>query len=107
MHPTPKFGQSDLSNFTVRVGTPLQFSCTVENLGNYKVAWLHSDKGILAVHPVVVTQNERITVSFDSRSTYHLKVDNIQEADAGKYICQINTEPMTSISGSLNVVGTL
>lgn len=102
---TPKFGQDNLDNHTVRVGNEVQFSCTVENLGNYKVAWLHSEKGTLAVYPIVVTQNDRMSVSFDNRATYNLKLQNIQESDAGKYICQINTGPVISISGTLSVVG--
>ncbi len=78
----------------------------MENLGpHYKVAWLHSEKGTLAVHPVVITMNERVSVSHDSRETYHLRIDDIQENDAGKYICQINTGPVISISGTLSVVG--
>ncbi|TRY76709.1 hypothetical protein TCAL_07594 [Tigriopus californicus] len=101
---SPKFGQDNLDNHTVRVGHEVQFSCTVENLGNYKVAWLHSEKGTFAVYPIVVTQNDRMSVSFDNRATYNLKLQNIQESDAGKYICQINTGPVISISGTLSVV---
>jgi hypothetical protein len=85
---------------------PAQFSCTVENLGpHYKVAWLHSEKGTLAVYPVVITQNERVSVSHDNRETYYLRIEDIQEADEGKYICQINTGPAISIGGALSVVG--
>ena len=71
-----------------------------------KVAWLHADKGTLAVHPVVITQNERLSVRTDSRNTYILTIKDIRESDAGKYICQINTgPPQISISGHINVVG--
>ena len=72
----------------------------------YKVAWLHADKGTLAVHPIVITQNERLSVRTDSRNTYILTIKDIKESDAGKYICQINTgPPQISISGHINVVG--
>ena len=72
----------------------------------FKVAWLHADKGTLAVHPVVITQNERLSVRTDSRNTYILTIKDIRESDAGKYICQINTgPPQISISGHINVVG--
>lgn len=82
----------------------VQFSCTVNNLGNHQVAWLHAEKGTIAVYPTVITKNSRVSVSFDKRATFSLTLSNVQEADAGKYICQINTDPMMSISGSLAVV---
>lgn len=105
MQQLPRFQQTQLSNYTMRVGKTVQFSCTVGNLGPlYKVAWLHSEKGTLAVHPSVITQNDRVSVSHDSRETYNLRIADIQEGDAGKYICQINTGPVMSISGTLNVV---
>ena len=139
MQQFPRFQQTHLSNFTVRVGKSIQFSCTVENLGPlYKVtylllgpvyehgiyicetgipslttipslstgsiicihgalqyvpkmhlthnarssflqvAWLHSEKGTLAVHPAVITQNDRVSVSHDSRATYNLRIADIQ-----------------------------
>lgn len=41
MQQFPRFQQTHLSNFTVRVGKSIQFSCTVENLGPlYKVDYL-------------------------------------------------------------------
>ena len=70
-----------------------------------QVAWLHSEKGTLAVYPHVITQNDRISVSSDHRNTYNLKLRDIRESDAGVYICQINTGPAISISGALTVVG--
>ena len=88
----------------MRVGSDVQFSCTVNHLGPYLVAWLHAEKGTLAVFPTVVTKNNRVSVSYDNRATFHLRLHDVQESDAGKYICQINTEPMMSISGSLSVV---
>ncbi len=43
-----------------------------------QVAWLHSEKGTLAVHPHVITQNDRISVSSDHRNTYNLKLRDIR-----------------------------
>ena len=43
-----------------------------------QVAWLHSEKGTLAVHPSVITQNDRVSVSHDSRETYNLRIADIQ-----------------------------
>ena len=66
----PRFIHASLNNHTERVGNAVQFSCTVEHLGDHKVAWLHSEKGTLAVYPLVITQNNRMSVSFDNRATY-------------------------------------
>ena len=87
-----------------------------------QVAWLHSEKGIIAVYPDMVAQNDRFTSSFDnrfeiklkviccienvSRDSWFLMIKEVQESDAGKYICQLNTERPISISGTLSVVGT-
>ena len=68
------------------------------------MAWLHSEKGTLAVHPNVIAHNDRISLKHDNRHAYYLHLRNIQESDAGKYICQLNTDPVVSIRGSLNVV---
>ena len=88
----------------------------------FQVAWLHSEKGIIAVYPDMVAQNDRFTSSFDnrfenkienfidfinfSRDSWFLMIKEVQESDAGKYICQLNTERPISISGTLSVVGT-
>ena len=101
----PRFLNTEMKNHTVRVGSEATFACIVEHLGYYKVAWLHSEKGTLAVYPSVITHNDRISVKHDNRHAYYLHLRDIQESDAGKYICQLNTDPAISIGGSLNVVG--
>ena len=103
----PRFLNTEMKNHTVRVGSEATFACIVEHLGSYKVAWLHSEKGTLAVYPSVITHNDRISVKHDNRHAYYLHLRDIQESDAGKYICQLNTDPAISIGGSLNVVGKL
>ena len=61
------------------------------------MAWLHSEKGTLAVYPNVITQNDRISLKHDNRHAYYLHLRDIQESDAGKYICQVEW----AIKGSL------
>ena len=39
-----------------------------------KVAWLHNQKGTLAVHPAVIIHNDRISVSDDNRYDYKFRV---------------------------------
>jgi len=101
--PGPLF-LKELSNYTVRVGSDVTFTCQVENISNYKVAWLHSEKGIIAVFPDMVAHNDRISSTYDNRDSWFLIIRGVQETDAGKYICQLNTERPISISGSLSVV---
>ncbi|XP_023336630.1 lachesin [Eurytemora carolleeae] len=97
------FMQTSLQDHTVRIGQDISFICQIRNIGNYKVAWLHSEKGIIAVHPDVLGQNERIKSMHDNRDSWSLVIKSVQEADAGKYICQVNTEIPESISGTLSV----
>ena len=40
-----------------------------------------------------------------SRDSWSLSIDAVEKADAGKYICQLNTARPISISGTLSVVG--
>ena len=70
-----------------------------------QVAWLHSQKGIIAVFPDMLAQNDRFSSTFDNRDSWMLNIERVQESDAGKYICQLNTEKPISISGTLSVVG--
>ena len=36
-NPLPRFSEPELQNHTVRVGNMVNFACSVEHLGNYKV----------------------------------------------------------------------
>ena len=63
----------------------------------FKVAWLRSDsKAILAIHTHMVTNNPRMSVSHNGHNSWTLSIDVVQRNDSGLYMCQINTEPMTS-----------
>lgn len=53
----------------------------------------------------MVTENARITLSYNDHKTWFLHIRKVQETDRGWYMCQINTEPMTSQKGYLQVVG--
>merc|ERR550532_3761909 len=93
-----------LSNYSVRVGHTVTFTCQAKNVKGYKVAWLHSEKGIIAVYPDMVAQNDRFTSTYDNRDSWFLSIDGVEKSDAGKYICQLNTARPISISGTLSVV---
>ena len=66
----------------------------------HQVAWLRSDsKAILAIHTHMVTNNPRMSVEHNGHNSWTLRLSNVQRNDSGIYMCQINTEPMTSQVG--------
>ncbi|XP_076266822.1 neurotrimin-like [Rhynchophorus ferrugineus] len=100
----PRFVKS-ITNMTVAVGRDATLECVVENLNNYKVAWLRVDtQTILTIHNHVITKNHRIGVTHIELKTWHLHIRDVQESDKGWYMCQINTDPMKSQVGYLDVV---
>ncbi len=61
------------------------------------MAWLRSDsKAILAIHTHMVTNNPRMGVEHNGHNSWTLRISNVMRNDSGIYMCQINTEPMTS-----------
>lgn len=62
---------------------------------------------ILTIANHVITKNQRIGVTHTERKTWHLHIRDVIESDRGAYMCQINTDPMKSQTGYLNVVGWL
>ena len=69
-----------------------------------KVGWVRFDtKAILAIHTHMVTHNPRMSVTHNGHNSWTLKINNVQLNDSGSYACQINTEPMTTQVGILNV----
>ncbi|XP_015606057.1 lachesin isoform X1 [Cephus cinctus] len=100
----PWFGEP-LNNLTVSVGREAIFTCIVENLGPYKVAWLRVDtQTILTIASHVITKNHRIAVTHSGHRTWSLHIKDTRETDRGWYMCQVNTDPMSSNTGFLEVV---
>lgn len=62
-----------------------------------QVGWVKADtKAIQAIHVHVITNNHRVGVSHNGQTVWNLHIRNVQEEDRGKYMCQINTDPMKS-----------
>ncbi|KAG6461292.1 lachesin [Manduca sexta] len=100
----PEFAEP-LMNLTVPVGRDATFRCLVHNLGGYRVGWVKADtKAIQAIHVHVITNNHRVAVSHNGQTIWNLHIRNVQEEDRGQYMCQINTDPMKSQMGYLEVV---
>ncbi|KAK0170363.1 hypothetical protein PV328_010934 [Microctonus aethiopoides] len=94
-----------IPNVTVAVGRDASLPCVINNLGSYKVAWLHVGRQmLLTIHTHVVVKIPRFSVSHDKQKTWLLRIQNVQQADRGYYMCQVNTVPMISQVGYLQVV---
>jgi len=75
----------------------------------FQVAWMHFEQSaILTVHNHVITRNPRISVTHDKHDkqrTWFLHINNVQEEDRGRYMCQINTVTAKTQYGFVKVVG--
>ncbi|XP_053672472.1 opioid-binding protein/cell adhesion molecule homolog [Anopheles nili] len=100
----PKFS-APIANVTVPVGREGVMTCTVHDLYKYKVAWLRVDtQTILTIETLVITKSERIAITHTEQRIWQLRIKDIRESDKGWYMCQINTDPMKSQMGYLDVV---
>ncbi|XP_031364951.1 lachesin-like isoform X10 [Apis dorsata] len=59
---------------------------------------------LLTIHKHVVVKIPRFSVSHDNQKTWLLHINNVQQDDRGYYMCQLNTNPMMSQVGFLQVV---
>ncbi|KAL0274756.1 UNVERIFIED_CONTAM: hypothetical protein PYX00_002806 [Menopon gallinae] len=72
---------------------------------SFQVAWLRVDtQTILTIAVHVITKNHRIAVANSDKKTWFLHIREVRESDRGWYMCQINTDPMKSQVGYLEVV---
>ncbi|CAG9579788.1 unnamed protein product [Danaus chrysippus] len=100
----PRFAEP-IPNVTVTVGRDALLACVVDNLRGFKVAWVRMDtQTILSIHHNIITQNKRISLSYNDHRSWYLHIKNVQEVDRGWYMCQVNTDPMRSRKGYLQVV---
>ena len=100
----PRFAEP-IPNITVTIGRDALLACVVDNLKNYKVAWVSADtQTILSIHHNVITQNPRIVLTHNDHRSWYLHIREVEENDRGWYMCQVNTDPMRSRKGYLQVV---
>ena len=59
---------------------------------------------ILTIGRHVITHNPRVNIIHDSPHTWTLHIKDVQAEDRGYYMCQVNTDPMISQTGHLDVV---
>ncbi|KYN10990.1 Lachesin, partial [Trachymyrmex cornetzi] len=71
----------------------------------FQVAWIHVGRQmLLTIHKHVVVKVPRFSVSHDNQKTWLLHINSVQQDDRGYYMCQVNTNPMISQVGFLQVV---
>merc|ERR1719461_687428 len=95
----------NIGNLTVALGREATLKCVVTQLSDYKVAWVHIDRQmILTIGRHVITRIPRFNIIHDSHHTWTLHIKDVQAEDKGYYMCQVNTDPMISQTGHLDVV---
>lgn len=94
-----------IANVTAPLGREAILACTVHNLSTYKVAWLRVDtQTILTIHTHVISRSRRVGVTHSDHRIWFLHIRELRETDRGWYMCQINTDPMKSQLGYLDIV---
>uniref|UniRef100_T1GFV6 Ig-like domain-containing protein n=1 Tax=Megaselia scalaris TaxID=36166 RepID=T1GFV6_MEGSC len=69
------------------------------------IAWLRVDtQTILTIQNHVITKNHRMSITHAEKRAWVLRIRDVKESDKGWYMCQINTDPMKSQVGYLDVV---
>ncbi|XP_065206757.1 lachesin-like isoform X2 [Planococcus citri] len=100
----PKFVEP-IPNVTVTVGRDASLPCVVNNLGTYKVLWIHIDrKMVVTMHKHVISRIPRYSISVNNKNSWILHVTRVQQEDRGYYMCQVNTNPIMSQVGYLQVI---
>ncbi|BES87244.1 Immunoglobulin V-set domain [Nesidiocoris tenuis] len=107
-HPKGENGDPEfafpIGNLTTPLGREAVLSCTVNDLGKYKVGWLRAgDQTVLSLHTRVVTHNSRVHVTHEGKRTWRLHIRQIKPSDGGCYMCQINTNVMKKQVGCIDV----
>ncbi|XP_006568837.1 lachesin isoform X2 [Apis mellifera] len=113
----PSFAEP-IGNVTAAIGKEAVLPCTIRKLGNHKVGWIRvEDKTILSLGQRTVTHSPRFLVTLESaksknqsewrdeeEATSRLHIRQLREADRGCYMCQLNTKPMLSQLGCVDVL---
>ncbi|XP_001600432.2 fibroblast growth factor receptor-like 1 isoform X3 [Nasonia vitripennis] len=92
--PEPSFEQT-AANVSAFEGQRVYLPCRVHNLGDKVVSWMRSrDLHILTSGQYTFSSDERFQPQHLAGSdAWTLQLDQVKKSDAGRYECQVNTEP--------------
>ncbi|XP_050733884.1 hemicentin-2-like [Eriocheir sinensis] len=92
--PHPYFSQTP-TNLTVISGQTAFLPCRVHMLGERSVTWMRArDLHILTVGFITYTADQRFQVLHSPRTDdWTLQIQTSQPRDAGRYTCQVNSDP--------------
>ncbi|XP_076643901.1 zwei Ig domain protein zig-8 isoform X2 [Halictus rubicundus] len=101
----PAFDDIAPRNVTAIVGQTAELNCYVKHLGDRVVSWIRKrDLHILTSSIHAYTGDGRFSVEHPEASNeWTLKIDYVQQRDAGVYECQVNTEPKMNLAFALSV----
>ncbi|XP_014239151.1 uncharacterized protein LOC106660603 isoform X2 [Trichogramma pretiosum] len=91
----PVFEQT-ASNVTAFEGQTVYLPCRVHNLADrYQVSWMRSrDLHILSFASVMYISDRRFKLQhLNGSDAWTLQLDRVRKSDAGRYECQVNSEP--------------
>ena len=75
-------------------------------ISKFQISWIKvRTQTILTMDARVITRNPRISVVEREGDLWQLTIKDLKPSDQGWYMCQINTDPMVSERGFLEVTG--
>lgn len=91
------------------LGDSIVLKCQVANTDDYPVVWL-KDRGskrnpqILSTDTTLAVQEDRYNLSVDkAKTSYNLRIDDLQKRDIGLYRCEIQLSESSVISAEVTV----
>ncbi|OXU21667.1 hypothetical protein TSAR_011671 [Trichomalopsis sarcophagae] len=91
------------------IGGTVEFVCSVQYSQDYPVLWIKVNKNRedqlpISTNTALIIRDSRFAIRSDpSSSTYTLQIKDIQETDAGFYLCQILISTSSKISAEVEL----
>ncbi|XP_042210310.1 zwei Ig domain protein zig-8-like [Homarus americanus] len=102
----PYFDPTSPTHVKAQLGSSAYLPCKIKNLGNKSVSWVRNrDAHILSVDRYTFITDARFAAWHEAlTNTWTLQVKFVEEKDAGRYECQVSTEPKMSHFVQLTVI---